>query len=102
MHIAQVLSARTTLRTLRLNLDFPEDHQAYCANLPKRDAWLALFRDERGPEIVEIVAASCPWLEHVALLYHGFEGATWAEFHPQRCAEPRFVLDNTREHLYVC
>nr|VWP00244.1 Inosine-5'-monophosphate dehydrogenase (IMP dehydrogenase) (IMPD) (IMPDH) (EC [Ganoderma boninense] len=97
-HIAQLLSAAKTLRTLRLNLDFPEDHQAYCANQEKRDEWLVLFR-ERGPEIVEIVATSCPRLEHVALLYHGYEGGTWAEFHPQRCAEPRFVLDDTREHL---
>ena len=100
-HIARLLSAATTLRTLRLNLDFHEDHQAYCAHRGKRDAWLKLFRDERGPEIVEIVAEACPRLEHVALLYHGWEGATWAEFHPQRCAEPRFVLDYTREHLYV-
>ncbi|PIL27947.1 hypothetical protein GSI_09982 [Ganoderma sinense ZZ0214-1] len=99
IHIARLLSTAKTLRTLRLNLDFHEDHQAYCANRRKRDAWLALFRDERGPEIVEIVAASCLQLEYVALLYHGYAGATWAEFHPQRCAEPRFVLDNTGGHL---
>ncbi|KAM5536451.1 hypothetical protein V8D89_009887 [Ganoderma adspersum] len=97
--IAQLLSAAKTLRTLRLNLDFHEDHQAYCAHLRKREAWLALFRDTLGPTIVEIVAESCPRLEHVALLYHGCHGATWAEFHPQRCAEPRFVLDYMGGHL---
>ncbi|KAM5535336.1 hypothetical protein V8D89_011021 [Ganoderma adspersum] len=98
-NIAQLLSGATTLRTLRLNLDFHEDHQAYCAHRRKREAWLALFRDTLGPAIVEVVAASCPRLEHVALLYHGWEGATWAEFHPRRCAEPRFVLDFMGEHL---
>ncbi|KAM5535305.1 hypothetical protein V8D89_010990 [Ganoderma adspersum] len=98
-HIARLLSAATALRTLRLNLDFHEDHQAYCAHLRKREAWLALFRDILGPAIVEVVAASCPRLEHVALLYHGWEGATWAEFHPRRCAEPRFVLDYMGGHL---
>ncbi|KAM5536459.1 hypothetical protein V8D89_009895, partial [Ganoderma adspersum] len=98
-HIARLLSAATSLRTLRLNLDFHEDHQAYCAHPRKREAWLALFRDTLGPAIVEVVAQSCPRLEHVALLYHGWEGATWAEFHPRRCAEPRFVLDYMGGHL---
>ena len=68
----------------------------------KRAAWLALLHDTLGPTIVEIVAEACPALEHVALLYHGCEGATWAEFHPRRCAEPRFVLDDMGGHLCVC
>ncbi|KAM5545991.1 hypothetical protein V8D89_000117 [Ganoderma adspersum] len=98
MHIAQLLSAATSLRTLRLNLDFHDDHQAYCNVSWERERWLPLFKT-RGFEIVDLLQASCPHLEHVALLYHGESAATWAEFHPQRCAEPRFVLDYTKDHV---
>ncbi|PIL28943.1 hypothetical protein GSI_08990 [Ganoderma sinense ZZ0214-1] len=98
MHIAQLLSTLTSLVTLRLNLDFHDDHQAYCAAPWERERWFPLFKT-RGFEIVDLLQASCPHLEHVALLYHGDPAATWAEFHPQRCAEPRFVLDYTKDHV---
>ncbi|KAI1792780.1 hypothetical protein LXA43DRAFT_315817 [Ganoderma leucocontextum] len=98
IHIARLLSAATSLRTLRLNLDFHDDHQAYCRSAWKRDLWFPVFK-ERGFEIVGVMQASCPLLEHVALLYHGHPTATWAEFHPQGCAEPRFVLDYTKDHM---
>ena len=90
MHVAQMLSAATSLRTLRLNLDSHDAPQAYCNAPWERSRWFPLFKT-RGFEIVDLLQASCPRLEHVALLYHGDPAATWAEFHPQRCAEPRFA-----------
>ena len=66
----------------------------------ERSRWLPLFK-MRGFEIVDLLEASCPRLEHIALLYHGDPASTWAEFHPQRCAEPRFVLDYTKDHMCV-
>ncbi len=100
IHIAQLLSTATSLRTLRLNLDFHDDHQAYCSAPWERERWSPLFKT-RGFEIVDLMQASCPRLEHIALLYHGIPAATWAEFHPARCAEPRFVLDYTKQHVCV-
>ena len=100
MHIAQLLSAATSLRTLLLNLDFHDDHQAYCDVSWERSRWLPLFK-MRGFEIVDLLEASCPRLEHIALLYHGDPASTWAEFHPQRRAEPRFVLDYSKDHVCV-
>nr|VWP01968.1 Ubiquitin-like modifier-activating enzyme ATG7 (ATG12-activating enzyme E1 ATG7) (Autophagy-related protein 7) [Ganoderma boninense] len=98
MHIARLLSTATSLVTLRLNLDFHDDHQAYCSAPWERRRWFPLFK-ARGFEVVDLLQASCLRLQHVALLYHGDPAATWAEFHPQRCAEPRFVLDYTKHHV---
>nr|VWO97711.1 Aminotransferase class I/II-fold pyridoxal phosphate-dependent enzyme (Putative acyl-CoA transferase WcbT) [Ganoderma boninense] len=39
VHIARTLTAVTSLRPLCLNLDFHDDHQAYCDNLEKREPW---------------------------------------------------------------
>ncbi|PIL28942.1 hypothetical protein GSI_08989 [Ganoderma sinense ZZ0214-1] len=98
MHIARLLSTLTSLLTLRLNLDFHDDHQAYCGAPWERERWFPLFK-ARGFDIVDLLQESCPRLEHVALIYHGIPAATWAEFHPQRCAEPRFVLDYAKYHV---
>ncbi len=94
-HIAGILARATSLRTVRLNLDFHDDTQAYCPNPYLGDKWREVFEKQRGPEIMQ---AMCPCLEYVALLYHGCPASVWAEFHPQRCAEPRFVLKCDAAH----
>ena len=91
-HIARILTAAKSLRTVRLNLDFHDDHQACCSNQEKRKKWHETFFGERGPEIVDILQ-DCPLLEYVSLLYHGERSSVWVEFHPPRCAEPRVVFD---------
>ena len=100
IHIARHLTAFKTLRTIHLNLDFLDDHGPYCKNMQSRDAWFEVFRNERGPAIVEVLQ-ECPALEYVGLLYHGIPESIWVEFHPSRCAEPRFVLEYDSSHLYV-
>ena len=82
-------------------MDFERDHGAYSDRGTHRDEWLELFRDEVGPQITEIMQAACPALEYVGLLYHGIPWATWAEFHPSWCPEPRFVLSYDAAHKYV-
>lgn len=99
-HIARLLTPLKALRSVRLNLDFHDDHGPYCDEHDERDAWFEVFKNHRGPEIVDILQ-ECPYLEYVALLYHGYPSATWAEFHPLRCAEPRFVLEYDDIHEYV-
>ncbi|KAI1792794.1 hypothetical protein LXA43DRAFT_316447 [Ganoderma leucocontextum] len=89
--IAEILARAQSLRTVRLNLDFHDDPQAYCGINDLRYEWLQTLRTDRAPEIVEIMQA-CPFLEHVAILYHGLPSSVWVEFHPSRCAEPRFVM----------
>ncbi|KAI0752636.1 hypothetical protein C8Q80DRAFT_467168 [Daedaleopsis nitida] len=96
-HIVRLLTPMRALRSVRLNLDFHDDHGAYCDDHEDRDAWFEIFKNQRGPEIVDILQ-DCPYLEYVALLYHGYSSATWAEFHPLRCAEPRFVLEYDDMH----
>ena len=80
---------------MRLNLDFPADHGPYCHSLPRRDAWHARLKHEIGPEIVRVLEERCPLLESVEILYHGVPTSTWVEFHPARCAELRFVMDES-------
>ena len=55
------------------------------------------MRAEYGPQIVDIMQV-CPLLEYVGLLYHHIPTSIWLEFHPPRCAEPRFVLKNDISH----
>ena len=94
MHIVELIAtAAPRSRVIRLNLDFPEDHGPYCHIRPERDTWFAKFKNTLGPEIVAALENRCPLLEYVDLLYHGVPTSTWVEFHPSRCAEPRFVLD---------
>ena len=91
-----------SLRWLRLNLDFHEDHGPYCADWDVRDAWFTKLTGEIGWRIVETLEKHCPLLQSVELLYHTISTSTWAEFHPCRCADPRFVLDdNDPEREYV-
>ena len=84
---------------MHLNLDLNGDHGPYCGKYPVRKAWYTIF-EARGWEIVDVMQA-CPKLEYVALLYHGIPYATWVEFHPPRCAEPRLVLEYDQEHECV-
>ncbi|KAI0767512.1 hypothetical protein C8Q74DRAFT_1439605 [Fomes fomentarius] len=67
-HIARKLAALKSLRVAHLNLDFHDDHGPYCSDHDRRAAWFEIFKNERGPEIVEILQA-CPRLEYVGLLY---------------------------------
>ncbi|KAI0708670.1 hypothetical protein C8Q76DRAFT_799900 [Earliella scabrosa] len=95
-HIAELLAAATSLRTVHLNLDFPDDHGPYCSEPSERKAWYPTFQ-QLGWEVVDVMQR-CPLLEYVGLLYHGMPGTTWAEFHPPRCAEPRLVLQYDEAH----
>ncbi|TFK79226.1 hypothetical protein K466DRAFT_442619, partial [Polyporus arcularius HHB13444] len=70
VHIANLLKRAHSLCTVRLNLDFHDDHGPYCNAAAVREAYWSTFRDQRGPEIVGIMDA-CPSLEYVELLYHG-------------------------------
>ena len=87
-----------SLWTIRLNLDFHNDHQAYCANPEKRELWHDTFMGQCGPEILTIIQ-ECPLLEHVVLLYHGNSSATWVEFRTPWCPGPRVVLKYDSEHV---
>nr|VWP01970.1 Autophagy-related protein 11 [Ganoderma boninense] len=98
VHIARTLTAVKSLRTVRLNLDFHDDHQAYCGNPDKQKRWHDTFMGQRGPEILAIME-ECPLLEHVALLYHGSPSTTWVEFRTARCPGPRVVLEYDPEHV---
>ena len=97
-HIAQTLVAAKSLRTVRLNLDDHDDHQAYCGNMEKRKRWHDTLMGQRGPEILAIMQ-ECPLLEHVALIYHGTPSATWVEFRTPQCPGPRVVLKYDSEHV---
>ncbi|RDX54266.1 hypothetical protein OH76DRAFT_1431059 [Lentinus brumalis] len=97
VHIARLLSATRSLRAVRLNLDFHGDHGPYCGKYVVRKAWWDTFKGSLGWEIVNIMQ-DCPLLRCVELLYHGSPTATWVEFHPPRCAEPRFVLSYDKDH----
>ncbi|PIL28961.1 hypothetical protein GSI_09008 [Ganoderma sinense ZZ0214-1] len=96
--IAQALTAVKSLRTVRLNLDFHDDHGPYCGNNAKRERWRDTFMGQRGPEVLAIMQ-ECPLLQHVALLYHGHPSATWVEFQTARCPGPRVVLEYDSEHV---
>ncbi|PIL28959.1 hypothetical protein GSI_09006 [Ganoderma sinense ZZ0214-1] len=96
--IARMLASAKSLRTVRLSLDFHDDHGAYCGNPEKRGRWRDTFMRQRGPEILAIMQ-ECPLLEHVALLYHGSPSATWVEFRTDRCPGPRVVLEYDSEHV---
>ncbi len=65
-----------------------------------RKAWWGRFKESLGWEVVEVLQ-DCPLLDCVEILYHGNPTATWVEFHPPRCAEPRFVLSYDKDHRYV-
>ncbi len=93
-----MLTAARSLRRVRLNLDFPDDHGPYCNEYEVRTKWRETFEEQYGPEITKIME-KCPELECVELLYHGIPRGTWAEFHPSRCATPRFVLEYDAEHM---
>ena len=54
-------------------------------------AWFPTFK-KRGTQILMFMQV-CPQLEFVALLYFGRTNPYWAEFHPKRCAMPRFLVD---------
>ncbi|RDX52505.1 hypothetical protein OH76DRAFT_1480615 [Lentinus brumalis] len=93
------LAGAKSLRWLRLNLDFREDHGAYCADLTFRDVWFSRLTGSIGWEIVDALEIHCPLLESVEILYHAIPTSIWLEFHPCRCADPRFVLDFEREDI---
>ena len=87
------------LRVIRLNLDFKDDHGAYCNDRVLRKQWYPQFKT-RGWQLLEIMQ-ECPLLEYVGLLYHGDPAATWVEFHPPRCAEPRYVEEYNARTMCV-
>ncbi|PIL28954.1 hypothetical protein GSI_09001 [Ganoderma sinense ZZ0214-1] len=96
--IARTLSAIKSLRVVRLNLDFEDDHQAYCGDVQHRQVWYDTLTRRKGPEIVNIMQ-TCPQLEHVALLYHGHPSSTWAEFRPARYPGPKVVVEYDPQHI---
>ncbi|KAI0752638.1 hypothetical protein C8Q80DRAFT_467222 [Daedaleopsis nitida] len=59
IHIARRLSFAKSLRTVHLNLDYHDDHGEYCGKYQVRTDWFKFFKDERGPEIVDIMQ-DCP------------------------------------------
>ncbi|RPD61746.1 hypothetical protein L226DRAFT_394565 [Lentinus tigrinus ALCF2SS1-7] len=89
-HIAKLLVAARSLRTVRLNLDLHGDHGPYCNFVPTLQSWLAKFRDEIGPSIIGILQ-DLPLLECCELLYHQVGGSTWTEFRPANGPEPHFI-----------
>ncbi|RPD76002.1 hypothetical protein L226DRAFT_394493 [Lentinus tigrinus ALCF2SS1-7] len=89
-HIAKLLVAACSLRTVRLNLNLHGDHGPYCNFVPTRQSWLAKFRDEIGPSIIGILQ-ELPLLGCCELLYHQLGGSTWTEFRPAHGPEPHFI-----------
>ncbi|RDX54846.1 hypothetical protein OH76DRAFT_1308640, partial [Lentinus brumalis] len=81
IHIARLLTAAPSLRTIRLNLDFRGDHGPYCGTYAVRKAWWGRFKESLGWEVVEVLQ-DCPLLDCVEILYHGNPTATWVESHP--------------------
>ena len=93
VHITNMLTSfQHTLRSVRLNLDFHDDHGPYCKAMfaDIRDRYWAAF-NKRGRQIVGILEAQCPYLEYVELLYHGEVTSRWPRFLTSRYLEPRFV-----------
>ncbi|KAI0695083.1 hypothetical protein C8T65DRAFT_551628, partial [Cerioporus squamosus] len=80
VHITKLLTGARNLRSVRLNLDFHDDHGPHTnAGGSVLREWRITFRERRGPEIVAILEA-CPWLEDVELLYHAWWSSRWAKF----------------------
>ncbi|PIL37528.1 hypothetical protein GSI_01222 [Ganoderma sinense ZZ0214-1] len=88
-HIAETLAPLARLRTLHLNLDFPDSTgpRTSCAsqhsNTARHLAWFAAART-RGLEVADILEPHCPALEHAALLVHDASGSYWWRFRPAR------------------
>ncbi|RPD61730.1 hypothetical protein L226DRAFT_461353 [Lentinus tigrinus ALCF2SS1-7] len=100
-HIAKLLVAARSLRTVRLNLDLHGDHGPYCNFVPTLKSWLAKLRDEIGPSIIGILQ-DLPLLECCELLNHRLGGSTWTEFRPAHGPEPHFIEYHDEDaHLYV-
>ena len=85
-----MLSSAVSLRTVSLNLDFPDDIRLYINNVSQRQRCDNL-RNARGWELISIFEA-CPRLEYVALLTHGMDSSFWGRYRPRRCAEPRYTI----------
>ena len=86
-----MLTKAMSLRTVRLNLDFHDDHGGRCIERPVRSKWYNTFKNVRGREIVDILD-SLPLLEYVELLYHGIPNQLWVQFLPKRYPEPRYAI----------
>ena len=95
-------SFQRTLRSVRLNLDFHDDHGPYCkAGFTRvREPYWDTFKDKRAPEIVGILEA-CPYLEYVELLYHGEVASRWPRFLTSRYPEPRFLDSRDMDIRYA-
>ncbi|KAM5545978.1 hypothetical protein V8D89_000104 [Ganoderma adspersum] len=98
LHIARTLATIPSLRSVRLNLDFEDDHQAYCGSPQRRKVWYDKLTETKGPEIVDIMQ-TCPLLEHVALLYHGHPSSTWLEFPTPRFPGRKVIVKYDSEHV---
>ena len=99
-HIAEVLTPLTRLRTLRLNLDFPDTtgpRTSRHVNTARHLAWLAAART-RGLEVADLLEPHCPALEHAALLVHDTSGSYWWQF----CPGGQVEVDPLRAEMYVC
>ncbi|RPD61683.1 hypothetical protein L226DRAFT_534123 [Lentinus tigrinus ALCF2SS1-7] len=88
-HIARILASTASLRTVNLNLDFHDEVRLYVDNNAETNRCKRI-RDARGWELANIFEA-CPRLEYVALLTHSFDNYFWGQYHPRRCAEPRYT-----------
>ncbi|KAI0767502.1 hypothetical protein C8Q74DRAFT_1427955 [Fomes fomentarius] len=97
LQIARELAKLISLRTLRLNLDFPDTcGVAFQRSEPELaeqwDAWHSIL-EARGQEILDIMETGCPQLQHVALIHHGERSSAWVEWRPDRvpyeCIEDR-------------
>ncbi|KAM5545979.1 hypothetical protein V8D89_000105 [Ganoderma adspersum] len=95
--IAKTLAAMKSLRVVRLNLNFEDDHQAYCGNLQRRQVWYDTLTGRKGPQIINIMQ-TCPLLDHVTLLYHGHPSSTWAEFRTARYQGPKVIVKYDPQH----
>ncbi|EJF62240.1 hypothetical protein DICSQDRAFT_126526 [Dichomitus squalens LYAD-421 SS1] len=99
-HITQVLTPLAHLRTLRLNLNFPDSTgpRSACLRGPgdgkRHMAWLAAAR-QRGLEIADMLEPHCPALESVALLSHDASGSYWWRFRTASWGGERVEHDRT-------
>ncbi|KAI1792791.1 hypothetical protein LXA43DRAFT_316247 [Ganoderma leucocontextum] len=80
--VAQLLAGVTSLRTVKLHLDPPQDCRSRCHCPYHSRDWRMSLRS--GPEMLEVMRRRCPMLHHIQLLFHCPEnrGPTWVEFHP--------------------
>ncbi len=103
-HICGLLAALSTVRSLRLNLDFEDDDGPYCCMMLFKK-WYLKFPGLRS-EIIQSLR-TCPRLQHVAFLHWFDLEAVWAGYTLSRgdSSMSRFsVTADTKDQYpkYVC